>query len=201
VSESAFTARGHGVHSAFEASITKLNQNGFFDDFPITNGGHRDRLGRLSLSRGQPTSALSRRFHDPELLLPGRRTTSHPSRSNRCIGSREPVRQPLLGDAGPTAPCCDDHLERSLVHLRGGVVHRSSCRLGLVCLCMDELTRPKVDGECRMEARRVDRETAESAVGVTRLLRRAATLVWVPRRSGGSAVAGTDGRTGLARGG
>jgi hypothetical protein len=44
---------------------------------------------------------------------------------------------------------------------------------------MDELTRPKVDGECRMEARRVDRETAESVAGVARLLRRAAAPVSV----------------------
>jgi hypothetical protein len=68
----------------------------------------------------------------------------------------------------------------ALWHLRGGVVHRSSCRLDLVVsLCMDELTRPKVDGECRMEARRVDRETAESVAGVARLLRRAAAPVSV----------------------
>jgi hypothetical protein len=120
--------------------------------------------------------------------------------------SRESVRQPLLGDAGPTATGCLDGCEDTLAqihwkpngpgaglgamtastcsaalwHLRGGVVHRSSCRLDLlVSLCMDELTRPNVDGGCRMEARRVDRETAESVAGVARLLRRAAALIWV----------------------
>jgi hypothetical protein len=45
----------------------------------------------------------------------------------------------------------------------GGVLHRSSRWLDLVVsVWLDVLTRPKVDGGCRMGARRVDRETAES---------------------------------------
>jgi hypothetical protein len=62
-----------------------------------------------------------------------------------------------------TASACS----AALWHLRGGVVHRSSCRLDLVVtVWLDVLTRLKVDGVCRMEARRVDRETAESVAGI-----------------------------------
>ena len=42
---------------------------------------------------------------------------------------------------------------------------------------LDELT--PANRKCRMEARRVDRDTAESVAGIGLLLRRAAALVWV----------------------
>jgi hypothetical protein len=58
----------------------------------------------------------------------------------------------------------------ALWHLRGGVVHRSGCWLDLVVsVWLDGLTRLRVDGGCRMEVRRVDRETAESVAGIAGL--------------------------------
>jgi hypothetical protein len=60
-------------------------------------------------------------------------------------------------------------MQRRLGDVSGGVVHRSSCRLDLVVsVWLDVVTRPKVDGERRMGARRVDRETAESVAVIAR---------------------------------
>jgi hypothetical protein len=60
--------------------------------------------------------------------------------------------------------CCT-----ALWDMRGGTVHRSSCWLELVVsVWLNVLTSPKVDGGCRMGARRVDRETAELVAGSAR---------------------------------
>ncbi len=58
--------------------------------------------------------------------------------------------------------CCT-----ALWDMRGGTVHRSSCWLELVVsVWLNVLTSPKK--ECRMEACRVDRETAELVAGSAR---------------------------------
>jgi hypothetical protein len=60
-------------------------------------------------------------------------------------------------------------VQRRLGDVSGGVVHRPSCRLDLVVsVWLNVLTRLKADGGCRMGARRVDRETAESVTVVAR---------------------------------
>jgi hypothetical protein len=67
---------------------------------------------------------------------------------------------------------------RHLLHLRGELsTALVSARPGgeNVAGCAD----PPSELKCRMEARRVDRETAESVAGLVRPLRRAAALVWV----------------------
>lgn len=133
------------------------------------------------------------------LLVAARRQPSQPPHPVVLV-SRESVRQPLLGDAGPTATGCLNGCEDTLAqihwkpngpgaglgamtastcsaalwHLRGGVVHRSSCRLDLVVsLSMDEVTRRVSDGG------RSSGSGAESVAGVARLLRPDAALVWV----------------------
>jgi hypothetical protein len=84
------------------------------------------------------------------------------------------------GGRGRIAAFIDDRQRawRHLLHLRGELsTALASARLGgeYVAGCAD----PPSGLKCRMEARGMDRETAESVAGVARLPRRAALLVSV----------------------
>jgi hypothetical protein len=94
--------------------------------------------------------------------------------------ARQPRRTATTADGGRVAAFFDDRQRawRHLLYLRGDLsTALVSARPGggNVAECAD----PPSELKCRMEARRVDRETTESVAGVARPLRRAAALVWV----------------------
>jgi hypothetical protein len=111
----------------------------------------------------------------------GSRFLDHPRRLSGASGLR--LRLCGARQRRRTGPhCCllDDRQRawRHLLHLRGELsTALASARLGgeYVAGCAD----PPSGLKCRMEARRMDRETAESVAGVARLPRRAALLVSV----------------------
>jgi hypothetical protein len=114
---------------------------------------------------------------------PGSQFLDHPRRLDGASGRRLRLcgaSSATAADGGGSAAFLDDRQRawRHLLHLRGELsTALVSARPGgeNVAGCAD----PPSELKCRMEARRVDRETAESVGGVARRLRRAAALVWV----------------------
>lgn len=97
-------------------------------------------------------------------------------RTERVPGGRESASPPSAAANAQRTECwpyCGDRqgVQRCLVALRGGVLHRSNCRLDLVVsMWLNVLEPPKGGRRVSMKARRVDRETAESIAGIARRL-------------------------------